>query len=88
MLSLYDFDKLFDDEMNKTIDDKLLIHIEDVKLNTKSDNNYLNMEIGLPWGEYVDLHFTVLDRSKLENEVQKMGKDKNNHILYTKFYEI
>ena len=47
-ISLDDFDKLFDYEMNKTIDDKLLIHIEDVKLNTKSDNNYLNMEIGLP----------------------------------------
>ena len=42
-LSLDDFDKVFSEDMNKVIDEKLLPHIKDLKPSSDLDYNYLNM---------------------------------------------
>ena len=70
--------------MNTVIDDKMLPHIEYVKSNTALDHNYLNMKIVLPRGEYEDLHFAVVKRSKINTKVQPMGIENNNPILDTR----
>ena len=88
MLSLDQFDQEFADEMTRVIDDANLPHAIDDTSRPSPDDNYLNIQIGLPRGDDDELQHATVKRRKTDNEGNPLGQAHNNPILDSREYEV
>ena len=86
-LSTESIDQEFIDEFNKVIDDKTLPNMDDLTIDNYNDE-YINMEIGLPRGDDNELMHATVKRRKTDDDGNNIGSKNNNPILDSRLYEV